>query len=179
MINYAQTKKYLGKGRYMWDNPEGYRNQAFLGKEKDGSTRYLQLSKALTEIYDDIDHPMRTAAYKVSAPVQAAVKVMNWSTARAYYPGIGPENPAKAVLEMYEPMVTSGQSAYGGLPVRHGPSKNKVEAMLNEYYAGGMKNQALFQDALQVATEQGYDASKLDRSVRGSRSRERNRALLQ
>lgn len=177
MINFAQTKKYLGKGRYMWENPEGYRNQAFLSKDKDG-TKYLQLSKALTEIYDDIDHPMRTLAYKISPPVQAAAKVMNWATAKAYYPGIEPENPLMTAVHAYEPMITSGNSAYGGMPVKRGPSKNRVEAMLDEYYKGGMKNPALFQEALQVSVEQGYDVGKLDRAVRANRTRKRNSEML-
>jgi hypothetical protein len=179
MINYAQTKKDLGKGRYMWENPEGYRNQAFLSKEKDGSTRYLQLSKALTEIYDDIDHPLRTGAYKLSAPLQAAVKVYNWATRSAYSPGTEPENPLMAAVHAYEPMITSGNSAYGGLPLKRGPSKNKVEAVLDEYYKGGMKNQALFQEAMQTGIEQGYDMSKLDRAVRANRTRKERKALLQ
>jgi hypothetical protein len=178
MMNYAQTKKYFGKGRYMWDNPEGYRNQAFLSKESDGSTRYLQLSKALTEIYDDIDHPMKTLAYKVSAPVQAAVKVMNWATAKAYFPGAEPENPLMAAVHAYEPMITAGNSAYGGLPLKRGPSKNKVEAVLDEYYRGGMKNQALFQEAMQTGIEQGYDMGKLDRAVRANRTRKERQELL-
>lgn len=178
MVNYAQTKKHLGKGRYMWENPEGYRNQAFLSKEKDGSTKYLQLSKALTEIYDDIDHPMRTAAYKLSPPVQAAAKVMNWATAKAYYPGAEPENPLVAAAHAYQPMITAGNSAYGGLPVKSGPSKNKVEAILDEYYKGGMKNAALFQEAMQVGTEQGYDVGKLDRAVRAARTSKERKALL-
>jgi hypothetical protein len=179
MINYAQTKKHLGKGRYMWENPEGYRNQAFLSKEKDGSTRYLQMSKALTEIYDDIDHPMRTAAYKMSAPLQAAVKVYNWATKSAYSPGTEPENPLMAAVHAYEPMITAGNSAYGGLPLKRGPSKNKVEAVLDEYYKGGMKDSALFEEAMQTGIEQGYDMSKLDRMVRANRTSKERRALLQ
>lgn len=178
MINYAQTKKHLGKGRYMWENPEGYRNQAFLSKEKDGSTRYLQMSKALTEIYDDIDHPMKTAAYKLSPPVQAAVKVYNWATSSPYSPGTEPENPLVAAAHAYQPMITSGNSAYGGLPVKRGPSKNSVEAILDEYYKGGMKNNALFQEAMQTGTEQGYDVGKLDRAVRGARTSKERKALL-
>jgi hypothetical protein len=177
MINYAQTKKYLGKARFMWDNPEGFKDQPFLTKDKDG-TKYLQLSKSLTEIYDDIDHPMRTAAYKLSAPLQAGVKVMNWATARAYYPGMAPENPLVSLLHAYEPMITSGQSAYGGLPVHRGPSKNKIEGVLDEYYKGGMKDQALFQEAMQMATEQGYDISKLDRAVRGAERSKEKAALF-
>lgn len=178
MINYAQTKKYLGKGRYMWENPEGYRNQAFLSKEADGSTRYMQLSKALTEIYDDVMYPAKTAAYKLSAPVQGAAKVMNWATARAYYPGVEPENPLKTALHMYEPMITSGQSAYGGMPVKRGPSKNKIEAVLDRYYKDGMKDNALFEEAMQMATEEGYDIGKLDRAVRANRTRKENQAMF-
>lgn len=177
MINFAQTKKYLGKGRYMWENPEGYRNQAFMSKDKDG-TKYIQLSKALTEIYDDLMHPAKTAAYKLSAPVQAAAKVMNWATAKAYYPGIEPENPLMTAVHAYEPMITSGNSAYGGMPTKRGPSKNKVEAILDRYYRGGMKDGALFKEALQVGMEQGYDVGKLDRAVRANRSRKMEREMF-
>jgi len=178
MINYAQTKKYLGKGRYMWENPPEYRNRAFLNKSKDGSTHYLQLSKALTEIYDDIDHPMRTGSYKLSGPVQAAVKVINWAGARAYNPGQKIENPLVSILHSYEPMMASGQSAYGGIPISKGPSANKVEAVFDEYYRGGMKNPALLQEAQQMAIENGYDIGKLDRYVRSNITKEKNRALF-
>lgn len=165
MINYSQTKKYLGKGRWMHENPEGYQNQAFMSKDAKGE-KYIQLSKALTEIYDDLMHPMRTLAYKASPPVQAAVKVMNWATARSYYPGVSPENPGQALLHAYEPGLVSGMSAYGGLPVHRGPSKDKIMGMLDEYHRTG--NKALFEEAMQSATEQGYDVSKLDRMVRGA-----------
>jgi hypothetical protein len=190
MINYAQTKKHLGKGRFMWDNPEGYRNRAFLEKTKDGSTRYLQLSKGLTEVYDDFMYPARAVvkgevkplagflARKTSEPVKAAAKVMNWATSASFIPGQEPENPLTASLEMYKPMIASGSSAYGGVPVYKGPSRNKVKGVLDEYYKGGMKNPALFQEAMQMATEEGYDVGKLDRAVRSARTKKEHQAMF-
>ena len=178
-INYANTKKYLGKGRFMQDNPDGYRDQAFRKKDKDG-TQYYQLSKALTEISDDFEHPAKTLVNKTSPPVQSLVKIMEWGNEQHYYsnPYAKPPNPIKTLAEAYNPMFMTGQSAYGSLPVHKGPSKNYVEGMLEEYYSGGMKDARLYNRALAIGEEQGFDFGKLDRAVRASHNSQKRRELL-
>ena len=181
IMNYENTKKYLGKGRYIWDNPEGFRDQVFWKQEPDKSTKYIQTSKALTEIGEDIFHPFRTVAHKASPPIQSFVKAMNWSGGRDYYsnPYEKPESPLKTMAESYDPMIVSGNSALGGLPVRRGPSKNAIMGMIDQWYAGGMKDNRLYNRAFQVGEENGYDVSKLDREVRANRTRQEKRAILQ
>lgn len=178
-INYKNTQKYLGKGRFIWDNPEGWRDQAFRRKDKNG-TSYYQISKAMTEIADDVMHPIKTAVNKASIPIQDLVKVMNWGHSSAFYsnPYARPESPGKILKESYNPMFLSGQSAYGGLPLHKGPSKNYVEGMLNQFYDGGMKDARLYRRAMQIGLEQGYDISKLESIVKSARTREKNRAMF-
>jgi hypothetical protein len=173
MINYAQTKKYLGKGRWMSDNPEGYKAQAFLSKDKDGE-KYLTVSKGLTDIYDDVTNPGGVLARSVSPGVKAAASVMNWMGDNSYHAQVAPENPLTSILHAYQPMWSSGNSVYGGIPVHKGPSKNKVEGILDRYYQGGMKNQALFKEAMATGIEEGYDMKKVDQYVRANRTRKQN-----
>jgi len=178
VMNYYNSKRLLGKGRWLKDNPEGYRDQVIRSKDEKGTT-YYQLSKALTEIADYI-HPAKTFVHKTSPAVQSAVKLMEWGASKSYYmnPYEKPVGPIDVLKAAYTPMFETGQSAYGGLPVRRGPSKTYIMEMLDRYYSGGEKDSKLYKRANQISDEQGFDFFTLDNMVRSAKSRQENKAMF-
>jgi len=72
MLNYAYTKAYEGKGRFMWDNPPGKKTYLFIGKNPDGSERYVRWGKQFRELFEFISNPAEVAGRKISPLLRAA-----------------------------------------------------------------------------------------------------------
>lgn len=66
LLNYAYTKAYTGRGRFMWDNPPGKKTYLFIGMNPDGTERYLRWGKQFREFAEAIKDPAGVAGRKIS-----------------------------------------------------------------------------------------------------------------
>ncbi len=171
MINYARTKAAFGKGRWLHENPEGQKLNVFWKLNEKKEELYVQGSKASTEVFDDIDHPMKTLAGKASPPVQAAAKIFDWSKAPSGTPYV--ENPFQAGVGMFMPGSISGMSAYDMLPVRKGVSSASVARLFDQYYKTG--NEKYRNDAIRFAEEAGINWESINRYSKGRSTSHRHK----
>jgi len=77
LLNYAYTKAYTGKGRFMWDNPPGKKTYLFIGYNPDGSERYLRWGKQFRELAEAINDPINVLGRKIS-PIARIAKAQVW-----------------------------------------------------------------------------------------------------
>src|SRR4029079_7046743 len=160
MLNYHNSKRITGKGRWMWENDPGHGNEITWKKDAKGRTLYFQPSKAFTEIYDDIMHPIKTATYKANPMIHAGVKLMNWGM-QGTYSQLRTEGPMETAKDMFMPRTFTGLNAYGTFPVHKGISHGQVMDMFDKYYKTG--NQKFLDQAMRYGMESGFDVNKLAR----------------
>lgn len=163
VANYVRTKVAFGKGRFMWDNPEDQKLNIFWKLTPKKEELYVQGSKASTEVWDDLNHPMRTMARKASGPVQAAAKIYDWSTASQKTPYM--ENPLQATAGMFIPGSISGMSAYSMLPVRKGVTPASIARLFDKFYETGQEKYR--DEAIRFASEAGINWESINRSAKG------------
>lgn len=181
LLNYHNSQKNAGKGRWMWENDPGHEMEIVWRKDPKGRTVYIQVSKAFTEIYDDLTHPAKTAAYKANPNIHAAVKLMNWATSGSFKSTLRTEGPIQTVKGMFVPRTFSGLNAYGTFPIHRGISRAQVMDMFEEYYRTG--NQKFLDQAMRYGMESNFDVTTLERSARarhaGQLRRKEREAILQ
>jgi len=181
LANYAQTKKYLGKGRFLWDNPEDQKLNVFWKLTPQKQELYAQGSKASTEIIDDLIHPWKTGAGKLGAPIQAAVKIINWSRLPEGQTSIYAQSPLKAAEGMFLPSWSTGMSAYGTLPIRKGVTAGTIARYLDRYYQNGDKD--ALKSAITFGREAGIDVRSLNQAAKArwhhQLKKQKQAALLQ
>jgi hypothetical protein len=174
MLNYHNSQKNSGKGRWMWENDPGHENEIMWKKDPKGRSIYFQPSKAFTEIYDDLMNPAKTLAYKANPNIHAAVKLMNWAVSGSYPSTLPNEGPLKTVAGMFQPRTFSGLNAYGTFPVHKGISHAQVMDMFDKYYKTG--NQKFLDQAMRYGMESGFDVNALARAAKARNTGQRRRA---
>jgi hypothetical protein len=66
MLNYATTKAEYGEGRTTYANPEGNRFSIYIGRNPDGTERYMKLGKQFREPIEWIIKPLLKGTSKFS-----------------------------------------------------------------------------------------------------------------
>lgn len=85
-VNYRNTKKEYGQGRFTWNNPKGNTLNIFIGRNEDGSERYLRLGKQFREVLQWSTHPLATGGAKASPLVQEIAKQSTGHSLGSGYP---------------------------------------------------------------------------------------------
>lgn len=168
LLNYHNTQKNLGKGRFMWENDPGHEMEIAWRKDNKGRTTYIQVSKAFTEIYDDIMHPAKTLAYKANPLIHAGVKLMQWATSGSYPSTMPTPGLLQTTKDLFVPRTFSGMNAYGTFPIHKGISRAQVMGMFDKYYTTG--NEKFLDQAVRYGMESGFDVHALERAAKARHS---------
>ena len=71
-VNYYNTQKEYGEGRFTWDNPPGKKFDVFWGRNEDGTERYVRTGKQFREPLEWIEDPLEKLGAKFSPVLQEA-----------------------------------------------------------------------------------------------------------
>lgn len=77
LLNKSLTEADTGKGRYMWENAPGHKTHLYIGKNPDGTEKYMRWGKQFRELPEFFINPVKKAWSKVSPGIrilQAQVK---------------------------------------------------------------------------------------------------------
>ena len=73
-VNYYKTKKEYGKGRFTWENAPGHKLNIFIGKNEDGTERYLRMGKQFREVMEWTYEPEKKLGGKLSPIVRESIR---------------------------------------------------------------------------------------------------------
>lgn len=169
-INYAMTNKYLGKGRFMWENEPGHELDIYGGHETDpktgkpGRVRYIIPGRGFTDPYDAYMNPWKYMTGRVSPAARAAAAAIT-----GYGPGGYPlqgKTPAGKLMEYGKrvawPFSFTGQTAFFTYPVRKGMGYSQAKDMfLKSYKTGDAKYRS---QAIQFGNENNLGGDSLERA---------------
>ena len=83
-VNYQTTKKEYGKGRFTWDNTPGNKLNIFIGRNEDGTERYLRMGKQFREVIEWGEDPLKKTGAKLSPLLREGIRQFS-----AHDPGSG------------------------------------------------------------------------------------------
>jgi hypothetical protein len=83
-INYQNTKKEYGEGRFTWENPPGNKFNIFIGRNEDKTERYVRMGKQFREVLEWGEDPLKKAGAKLSPLLREIFR-----QATAHDPGSG------------------------------------------------------------------------------------------
>jgi len=73
-INYQTTKKEYGKGRFTWDNTPGNQLNVYIGRNEDGTERYLRGGKQFREVLEWGIDPGKKLGAKLSPLLREGIR---------------------------------------------------------------------------------------------------------
>jgi len=82
--NYYLTQKEYGEGRFTWDNPPGNKLNIFIGRNEDGTERYLRMGKQFREVMEWGIDPLKKLGAKLAPIPREAIRQFS-----AHDPGSG------------------------------------------------------------------------------------------
>ena len=74
MLNYANSKRATGKGKWMWENDEGSKSKIFWDKDDEGRNVYMRHGKQYREVAEFLMNDVNTFMNKLSPTVRAAIE---------------------------------------------------------------------------------------------------------
>lgn len=83
-VNYRNTKKEYGEGRFTWDNAPGNKLNIFIGRNEDGTERYLRMGKQFREVVEWGEDPLKKVGAKLSPLLREGIRQFS-----AHDPGSG------------------------------------------------------------------------------------------
>jgi len=108
--NYHNTKKEYGKGRFTWENAPGSKLNIFIGRNEDGTERYLRMGKQFREVVEWGEDPLKKTGAKLSPLLREGIRQFSAHDPGSGYPTEWAEEPtwskqglterAKSVVEM-------------------------------------------------------------------------------
>jgi len=181
-VNYYQTKKEYGEGQFTWDNAPGNKLNIFMGRNDDGTERYLRMGKQFREVLEWGIKPLTKLGAKLSPLLRESMRQFTAHDPGSGYPTEWAEEPfwgkkglverGKSILEMpipfsLRPYVQSrpgvfmftfpskkGMSNYGAVKLFRKAIKDKNPDRIKEVYISALRN--------------NLDAQSLFRSARSS-----------
>ena len=96
--NYHNTKRDYGEGRFTWENAPGHSLNIYMGKNRDGTERYLRLGKQFREVLEWGEDPLMKAGAKIAPVAGEAVRQF-----AAHDPGSGYPTDWAEHDEFWEP----------------------------------------------------------------------------
>ena len=73
-VNYYQTEKEYGKGRFTWQNAPGHALNIFIGKNPDGTERYMRMGKQFREVLEWGLDPIKKVGAKASPVARETIR---------------------------------------------------------------------------------------------------------
>lgn len=73
-VNYYNTQKFHGEGRFTWQNPTGHELDVLIGYNEDGTERYLRLGKQFRELPEWIMRPEEKLGSKLGPMAKETLK---------------------------------------------------------------------------------------------------------
>lgn len=73
ILNYVNTKRYTGEGKYMWENDPKHKTLIFIGFDESGQKKYLRFGKQFREIFEWVGNPLKKFAGKLAPVTREAI----------------------------------------------------------------------------------------------------------
>lgn len=83
-VNYYQTKKEYGKGRFTWQNSPGNALNIYIGRNEDGTERYMRMGKQFREVLEWGLNPVDKLGGKMAPVAREVIRQVT-----AHNPGSG------------------------------------------------------------------------------------------
>lgn len=109
-VNYQTTKKEYGKGRFTWENAPGNKLNIFIGRNEDGTERYLRMGKQFREVIEWGEDPLKKIGAKTAPLLREGIRQFAAHDPGSGYPTEWAEEPTwskkgllergKSILEM-------------------------------------------------------------------------------
>lgn len=80
VINYANTKKDDGEGKWLWENDKGFNDKIYMGRDEDGKKIYARPGKQFRELYEWIKNPFKKFGGKMTPALNEVVSQVTGST---------------------------------------------------------------------------------------------------
>jgi hypothetical protein len=161
VMNYINTQKYLGKGRFLWENDPGKEFHVFWKKDDTGRNVYMMAGKSLVEVVGWFQHPMQTLGSKAAPAIQMMAEILQHGDRTLSGFNI-PENK-KGVGQFLKRNLTPFSLGENNLamtfPLSKGISKTQVIQMLQDGIEKG--DTKSLDKAIKFGIENGYDVSLL------------------
>ncbi|MCK4240827.1 MAG: hypothetical protein KAX30_04330 [Candidatus Atribacteria bacterium] len=97
-VNYGMTKKEYGEGRFTWENPESHYLNIFIGRNKDGTEKYLRMGKQFREVLEWGMNPIRKVGAKLSPGLREAMRQVTAHDPGSGYPAEWAEKEGLATI---------------------------------------------------------------------------------
>lgn len=105
-INYAVSQKMYGKGRFTWDNAPNHELDVLIGRNADGTERYMRLGKQFREALEWAVEPEKRFGAKLSPVAREAIRQV-----AAHDPGSGFPTPWSDEPNVWRSLKERGLSA--------------------------------------------------------------------
>ena len=92
------TKKEYGEGRFTWENPESHYLNIFIGRNKDGTEKYLRMGKQFREVLEWGMNPIRKVGAKLSPGLREAMRQVTAHDPGSGYPAEWAEKEGLATI---------------------------------------------------------------------------------
>ena len=85
-LNYYNSEKKLGEGRFTWENDPGHKLNIFVGFNEDGTKKYLRMGKQFREVLEWGQDPLHKLGAKLSPTVREAMRQLTKHDPGSGYP---------------------------------------------------------------------------------------------
>jgi hypothetical protein len=179
--NYYNSKKYLGEGRFTWENDPGHELNIFAGYNEDGTKKYLRMGKQFREVIEWGENPVRKLGGKLSPTLRETMRQSTahdpgsgfpteWAEEDQFYKTLWPR--AKSISEMalpfsLRPYVQDRPTSFMfTLPASKGMTNYKTVKLFKE----GIKEQSLkkIKHVYFAALENNLNAERLFKTAKSA-----------
>ena len=85
-VNFYNTKKEYGKGRFTWENAPGHALNIFMGRNEDGTEKYLRMGKQFREVMEWGYEPVKKLGAKLSPVIRETMRQITRHDPGSGYP---------------------------------------------------------------------------------------------
>lgn len=178
LLNYVNTQKALGQGRFIWQNDPGKQWHVFLKKDDQGRNVYIMPAKTLVEVVGWFNHPLETLGAKAAPVIQMVAEALQ--KGNRTLTGFNIPEDQQGVGQFLKRNITPFSMQKSNLaftfPLSRGISKTEV---INLIQKGIEQNdEKALQTALKFGVENGYDVGSLKNiAIKNVRSKVKKEAL--
>lgn len=171
-MNYNNTKKAYGQGRFMWDNDPGKTLDVFSKTDEGGRALYNNYAPAITEVFKWFHDPIKSLGARFNPNLQLMTEFFTGTTLSGYKLPETQRSFTSIMKRHYAPIIMSGSNEAGLFPTSKGMSSYEVV----KRFEGVIQNGDDPETAIKYGTQNGYDIEKLyniaQRNVRGKMRKE-------
>jgi hypothetical protein len=85
-LNYHNSKKMYGEGRFTWENPPDKNLDILIGRNEDGTEKYLKIGKQFREPIEWASKPARKFGAKLSPPLRELLRQLTGHDPGSFFP---------------------------------------------------------------------------------------------